>query len=369
MGSSSWDAERQRMLTELNAQGKATTAQAFTCWKWRWNEQWCMTSGIHMLHYTLNGATSMEPRAALRWQMELRRAVTLGLGLHSRIEAIMSCMAEDVDALGNIYRPNGGLGLTRAAHAVASFEQMLPADIRLKAEAYYQVQYGVAIENGPGSSFSLGNSSGWFTDRSLVNEGVGRTYGLEAALEKFFTKGCLEEPRTDGVRSYRSAERDTSFRYSVVGGKYRTPTDLEASNSAGEEKGTGGPWSVKGQAVHKLDLMVAYRNGRAKVSHEFKADVQNTVKADTTVYHYFDARSNTIGTVPQLADLPVLLYTLKFKRPASLNPRPTSLSPPNGNRCSFDGLRVACGRADRPSELTAPASPSGACACSASPHC
>ncbi len=345
MGSSSWDVEQQRMLTELNAQGKATTVQAFTSWKWRWNEQWSMTSGIHMLHYTLNGATSIEPRAALRWQMEPRRAVTLGVGLHSRTEAIMTYMAEDVDAEGNTFRPNEGLGLTRAAHAVAGFEQMLSEDIRFKVEAYYQHQYGVPVENDPNSSFSLGNSSGWFTNRSLVNEGVGRTYGIEASLEKFFTKGyhfmltgSVSDARykpLDGVWynsrynmgvvanalagkewKIRGGTNDrvltTSFRYSVVGGQYQTPIDLEASIAAGEEKETGEPWSVKGQAVHKLDLMVAYRIGRPKVSHEFKADVQNVLNAETTVYHYYDDRSQSIKTVPQLAMLPVLQYTLRF---------------------------------------------------------
>jgi len=103
-----------------------------------------------------------------------------------------------------------------------------------------------------------------------------------------------------------------SFRCSVVGGQYQTPIDLEASIAAGEEKETGEPWSVKGQAVHKLDLMVAYRIGRPKVSHEFKADVQNVLNAETTVYHYYDDRSQSIKTVPQLAMLPVLQYTLRF---------------------------------------------------------
>jgi hypothetical protein len=304
-----------------------------------------MTSGVHLLHYTLNGAAAVEPRAALRWQQRPDQAFTLGVGLHSRTEAIMTYEVEALDDQGNAYRPNQDLGLTRAAHAVLGYERKLTEDIQLKAEAYYQQQYDTPVENDPTSSFSLGNWAGWYTTRPLVNKGVGHTYGLEASVEKFFTRGYhfmitgsvmnASYKPMDGVW-YNSrfnmglvanalagkewklgpATRDrvllTGFRYSVVGGQYSTPIDLEASIAAGEQQETGTAWSVKGAPVHKLDVVVSYRVGRPKVSHEFKADVQNVLNAQTTVYHYYDDRSQSIKTVPQLAMLPVLQCTLRF---------------------------------------------------------
>jgi hypothetical protein len=345
LSNSAWDNDLGSMVTELDADGRATTVQAFTSWKWRWNEQWSMTSGVHLLHYTLNGAAAVEPRAALRWQQRPDQAFTLGVGLHSRTEAIMTYEVEALDDQGNAYRPNQDLGLTRAAHAVLGYERKLTEDIQLKAEAYYQQQYDTPVENDPTSSFSLGNWAGWYTTRPLVNKGVGHTYGLEASVEKFFTRGYhfmitgsvmnASYKPMDGVW-YNSrfnmglvanalagkewklgpATRDrvllTGFRYSVVGGQYSTPIDLEASIAAGEQQETGTAWSVKGAPVHKLDVVVSYRVGRPKVSHEFKADVQNVLNAQTTVYHYYDDRSQSIKTVPQLAMLPVLQYTLRF---------------------------------------------------------
>ncbi|MEZ4738102.1 MAG: hypothetical protein R2818_01795 [Flavobacteriales bacterium] len=45
----------------LDQWGSANTYQAFTSWKWRWNEQqWTMTSGVHVLFYDLNAALSVE---------------------------------------------------------------------------------------------------------------------------------------------------------------------------------------------------------------------------------------------------------------------------------------------------------------------
>ncbi len=341
----SWDNDLGRMVTELNTTGQATTVQAFSSWKWRWNERWSMSSGVHLLHYTLNHATAIEPRAAVRWQQRPDQAFTMGVGLHSRTEAIMTYEVQVPDGQGNLHQPNRDLGLTRAAHAVVGYERMLAEDVQLKAEAYYQHQFSVPVENDPTSAFSLANMSGWYTTKPLVNRGTGRTVGIEGSVEKFFTRGyhfmvtaSLSDAKyrpldgtwynsryNMGVVANALAGREwklgperkdrtllTGFRYSVIGGQYSTPIDLQASIAAGEQKEMGTPWSVKGAAIHKLDLVVSYRVGRPKVTHEVKADVQNVLNARTAVYHYYDDRTQTIKAVPQLAMLPVLQYTLRF---------------------------------------------------------
>ena len=104
----------------------------------------------------------------------------------------------------------------------------------------------------------------------------------------------------------------TGVRYTVMGGRYATPIDLEASIASGEQKEVADAWSEKGGAVHKADVVVSYRLGRPKASHEFKLDVQNVLNADTTVLRYYDRRTETIKDVPQLAILPVVQYTLRF---------------------------------------------------------
>ncbi|MFT3885851.1 MAG: TonB-dependent receptor [Flavobacteriales bacterium] len=345
MGSTSWDEDIDRLSTELDARGEATTVQAFTSWKWRWNERWTMTSGIHVLHFGLNDATSVEPRLALRYQWRPQQAFTFGAGLHSRMEAIMTYLAQRTDAQGRLVQPNTRLGLSKAAHLVLGYEQMLTEDIQLKVETYYQHLYDVPVENDPTSSFSILNTVEWFSDKPLVNKGVGRNVGIEASVEKFFTKGyhfmitgSLSDARykaLDGV--WRNARFNMStvanvlagkewkmgpagkdrtlmggFRYSLMGGQYATPIDLPASIAAGEEKAGGAAWSVKAAPIHKVDLVLSYRVGRPKVAHEFKVDVQNVLDARTAVYRYFDKRTGTIKDVPQLAILPVAQYTLRF---------------------------------------------------------
>ena len=341
----SYDDERGLMLRQLEQDGSATTLQVFSSWKWRMNERLSLTSGVHVLHYGLNGSISVEPRAALRFRRDAASAFTLGAGLHSRTEAVMTYLAQDTDAEGRTFQPNRGLGLTRAAHAVVGYERMLAEDVQFKAEVYYQHLYGQPVENAANSSFWLGNWEGWFTTRQLVNEGTGYNTGVEASVEKFFTRGWhgmatlsffeAKYRAMDG-RWYNSRwnlgalgnvlagkewklggdAKDrvltTGFRYSVMGGQWSTPIDLQASIDAGYTVWSDASMSLKGDPIHKVDIVIAYRVGRARVSHEIKADVQNVLNASTPVYYWFNARTGTIETIDQLAILPVLQYTLRF---------------------------------------------------------
>jgi hypothetical protein len=341
----SWDFDSQALERQLDRDGSATTVQAFSSWKWRLNEQFSLTSGVHLLHYALNGATSVEPRAALRYQVDASRAFTLGAGLHSRTENVMTYQAQDTDANGQTFQPNRELGLGRAAHAVVGYEQMLNEDIQVKAEAYLQYLYGQPVENAPNSGFWLGNFDGWFTTKPLVNEGLSYNAGVETSVEKFFTRGWHAMATLSVFESKYKAMDDvwrnsrynlgtvanalagkewpiggegknkvltTGIRYSVMGGQWRTPIDLDASIAAGTQQEGTDVFSLKGETVHKVDMVLAYRVGRARVSHEIKADVQNVANAQTVVYEYYNNRTQRIEPVNQLAMLPVLQYTLRF---------------------------------------------------------
>lgn len=349
-----WNNTTDRMERQLDRTGSANTTQAFVSHQWRWNERWTLTSGIHILHYDLDNALAVEPRLALRYQQRPDQAFTFGAGLHSKTQSLMTLQVQDFDAQGNVVRPNEQLGLTRAAHAVVGYERMLAEDIQLKVEGYYQHLYDLPVENDRTSAYSESNTIEWFSDRALVNEGVGYNTGIELSVEKFFTRGYhflatgsfskTEYKALDGVwhnsrfnlgtvanvlagkewkirasRGKASSSRlvgdrvfMAGFRWSMQGGQYHTPIDLEASRAAGEQVMTDEVWSYKSPDVHKLDVVLSYRVGRPKASHEFKVDVQNVLNAQTPVGYFYDDRTGTIKSYAQLSILPVVQYTLRF---------------------------------------------------------
>ena len=124
----------------------------------------------------------------MRYQFRPNKAFTFGTGLHAKTESLTNYTAQVEDENGNIIQPNFDLDMTRSAHFVLGYEQMLASDIQFKAEAYYQHLYNMPVENDPTSSFSLHNTVGWFTTKELVNEGKGYNYGIEMSVEKFFTR-------------------------------------------------------------------------------------------------------------------------------------------------------------------------------------
>jgi len=179
-----------------------------------------------------------------------------------------------------------------------------------------------------------------------VNKGVGYNRGVELSAEKFFTRGFhfMVTASMSSTR-YRALDGEwhngrfnlgnvanvlagkewklgtayakdrtltAGFRYSVQGGQWRSPIDVQASIAMGEQQDGQPAWSLKNAPVHKVDLVMSYRVGRPRVSHEFKADVQNVLNARTAVGYYFDPRTGTVKSWDQLALLPVLQYTLRF---------------------------------------------------------
>lgn len=341
-----WNDDTDRMETILDRSGSANTTQAFVSHKWRWNERWSMTSGIHALHYDANNAFSIEPRLALRYQMRPDQAFTLGTGLHSKTQSLLTLQAQDYDAQGNVMRPNEDLGLTRALHAVVGYERMLDEDVQVKVEGYYQYLYDLPVENDATSAYSESNTIEWFSNRALVNEGTGYNTGIEISVEKFFTRGWhFMATGSFSETKYKALDGEwhnsrfnlgavanvlagkewkigasngkdrvimTGFRYSLQGGQYDTPIDLEASRAADEVVFSESEWSRKLPAVHKVDMVASYRVGRPKVNHEFKVDVQNVLNAQAPVGYFYDERTETIKSFSQLSILPVVQYTLRF---------------------------------------------------------
>ena len=275
--------------------------------------------------------------------------VTMAKGLAGGLPlAAVTGRAEIMDAAnpGGLGGTDGGnpLGIA-AAHAVLGYEQLITEDVQFKAEAYYQNLYSQPVEDTTSSAFWLGNTQEWYTDKPLVSKGIGYNAGVELSVEKFFTRGwhalatlSVFESRyraADGAwynarfglgavanalagKEWKVGKADknkvltTGARYSVQGGQWQTPLDAEASIAAGYELESTALMSFKGDPIHKLDLVLAYRVGRAKVSHEFKADVQNVLNAQTVVYSYYNSSTKRIEGVSQLAILPVMGYTLRF---------------------------------------------------------
>ncbi len=172
--------------TTVDTEGSTSSVQVYSQWKHRFSDATEASAGIHILHFAMNGETSLEPRLGMKWNVNRRSAISAGIGLHSRMEAIPVYTAL-VKTDGAQVQANRKLGLGKAMHAVLGFDHSLAHDWRFKTEVYYQFLYRVPVEDRDSSNISSLNYLYGVPEAKLNNRGKGRNLGIEATIEKFYT--------------------------------------------------------------------------------------------------------------------------------------------------------------------------------------
>ena len=337
------NANRERgRFVEQN--GSTALTQVFAQWKHRLTEQLTFNYGLHSLYFGLNGSASLEPRLGLKWQVNAARSFSAGFGLHSRHEAMTTYFAQQRQG-DTFVQPNKNLDLTRAAHYVLAYDQMLREDLRLKVETYYQQLYNVPVGTASNGSFSALNYEDGFTTDSLINEGTGHNYGLELTLEKFFTNNYYYLLTTSLYESKYTAldgiERNTRFNGNYIvnflagkefkvgsnkqnlistnlklmwaGGNRYTPIDLERSREAATEKLVEEQrFSLQADDYFRSDIRISYRKNKPKASYILSLDIQNVSNRQNMFAQYYDRMKEDIKTYYQMGMVPVLNYRIEF---------------------------------------------------------
>jgi outer membrane receptor protein involved in Fe transport len=179
---------------------------------------------------------------------------------------------------------------------------------------------------------------------SLVNRGIGRNYGIELTLEKFYSNGYYFLVTTSVFDSkYKGSDnvlRNTTFnsRYVVnllagkefkvgrknnvfnidwkltsAGGRYVTPIHFEKSRMAGEAVyRQEEAFSSQLGDYFRTDLKFSFRMNRKKATHEFSLDLQNLTNQQNVFAQRYNARTNQIATEYQIGFFPIPQYRLLF---------------------------------------------------------
>ena len=332
--------------TQLDTDGKAGLIQGYVNWKYRIQEDLTLVTGLHYMHFLLNNSNSIEPRLGLNWKFAPKQSLSLGFGIHSKVESISTYFATIENADGTYSTPNEDLGLSKSVHYVLGYTNQISKNVNLKVEAYYQHLYNLAVENDPTSRFVLSNVSSGFANKELVNQGTGYNYGLELTLERFFANnyyflitsslyesklkamdGELHNSRFNGNyagnilfgKEFRVGNRSKNktiginTKISVIGGHRYTPLDLQLSIDEGYSKYQEDKFfAYKADDIFMMNLALTYRRNRNKTTHEFKIDIQNLTNNKAMVLEYYDDMNQEIEKGYQLAIMPTIIYTIQF---------------------------------------------------------
>lgn len=341
-------------VTKLDAQEAIYRNRLYYSGKYRMTAKLTLTGGLHLMHFSKNNNFALEPRAGLNYSINKDSRLSFGYGLHSRNQPMYVHYVSFTDSLSRTFNDhNAGIGLSRAHHLVTAYDRNLGTGMRLKAEVYYQHLYNIPVEQRGGSFSLLNQGSGFerFFPDVLENSGLGRNYGLELTLEKFFSKqffllgtGSVFDSKyqgKDGV--WRNTDFNTNFAANMLGGyewnfgkdkkhafslgtaltmaggRRYSPVDTAATRANGlyvvfisSERN-----SLRFSNYFRWDARIGLKFNGKRITHEIAIDLINLTNRENilTVTYANDPDnpgSRILVEQPQLLFLPLFYYKVDF---------------------------------------------------------
>ncbi len=336
------------LMSRFNNNSNSNLLQAFAQWKYRLNTSLTLNAGLHYSRMSLNGKSTIEPRASLSCKLNANSELTFSSGLHSKMEHLALYTFDGEFANGSRIFPKPNLGFTKSIHNVIAYDWRISSKLRLKAEAYYQHIYNVPIETVEASTYSYLNN---FSVRStwripeLNPDGTGRNIGLDLTLERFFSNGfyCLAtgsiydskyktttgkyyNTRFNGNfqtnflagKEFKFGKNDTKIfgingKFSFSGGARQTLIDFEASSQIGEAVYlVDRPYEMKMGNYHRLDLGISYKINTENFTHTIMFDVQNVYNRENPLEFEYNEDTNEVEAETQTGLFPFFNYRVEF---------------------------------------------------------
>jgi CarboxypepD_reg-like domain/TonB-dependent Receptor Plug Domain len=335
-----------------NTSEQSLLLQPFVQWKKSFSDKTEMMAGLHSQYFSLsNSFIPLEPRIGFKHKPNSRNTFDFGVGLHSQIQpGYIYFQGQKTDDPLNPQPVNRNLDFTRSFQSVFGFQRMMAENIRVKSEVYYQYLFNIPVENRPTSSFSLVNTGAGFSrffPEPLVNKGVGKNYGVELTVEKFFSRGYLFLITSSlfeaKYKGYDGIWRDTDFngnyifnslftkewklkgrntialggKLTTAGGRRYGPVDQTASDLEKDIVYLDAQRNSKQFAPYfRADLRINYKINRPKVTHEIALDLVNLLGTKNILKLTYAPDplnlQSPIREEYQLGFLPLFYYRIDF---------------------------------------------------------
>lgn len=329
----------------VNENGHTGLLQSYAQWKFRISDRLELNTGFHQLIFLLNKQFSFEPRIGMQWKPAQRHALNLGAGMHSRMEPVSNYLSRMyLDSLHYV-QPNRNLDLTRSVHVVAGYDWAFWEQMRLKAEVYFQYIYSVPVDTITGSTECMLNLSAGTVRSPYHNEGLGRNYGLEITLEKFFSKNYFflltgsvfqsEYNMGDGIwystrfngnymlnalggyelRFGKSKQSSWGINARIIwrGGNRYSPIDTIASIAAGREISIQGlTYSERVPDYFRMDVSTHLRFNFKKWAFSIAAEVQNVTNRLNVNRYFYDPYTKEVRAATMFGIMPVFNFKFEF---------------------------------------------------------
>jgi len=314
-----------------------------------YQDDWTLNSGVHFTHFALNGSTSIEPRAAIKWQANPRQSWSAAIGLHSRPEHVSYYFVEKTEEGKPRTTPNKNLDMTKSLQAVLGYDQKLGDHMRLKVEGYYQHLYDVPVLDRPDGLGSIINTQGIWevlgANEGMSNDGTARNYGVDITLERFFSNNYYFMA-TGSIFDSKFTPKDgkeyptryaSNFQTNLLfgkewkmgknkknilgvngkaifaGGNRDTPIDRVASQNEGRVvRKLDELYGEHMPAYWRFDLGVSYKINKKKTTHSIMLDIQNVTNHENIQGRWYSVSRDQMIDITQTGLFPSFNYRIEF---------------------------------------------------------
>lgn len=223
--------------------------------------RWTTNMGFHFLYFALNKQTSFEPRLSAKYQIKPGASLSMAYGWYSQILPMSTYFIVQKNQDGTFGYPNRHVEFPRSRHLILSYKTTTSAGWKIVSEAYLQKTDKVLVLPYTDSNFWFLNFPDGYPELVLEAKGSGKNYGLDLAIEKFFSKKYY-----------------LLFNASVFNSTYKT-LDAKAyiasfNDRYGSSLTFGREFSLKNKAVLQVGSRAIF-NGGLRYS---PADIDQTMK-------------------------------------------------------------------------------------------
>ncbi|MEX0966762.1 MAG: TonB-dependent receptor [Bacteroidia bacterium] len=334
------------VITSRDFRGNACFLQPYVSWLYAVSEKFSFKAGLHAQYLGLNGSVSLEPRTGFKWQLNDRQKVSFGAGLHSQMLLPFTYFSRTILPNGNASLESFNLDFMRSAQGVLAYTHIF-GTVRTRLEAYYQHLYRVPVNKEP-SSYSYLNQGAGYSDivpYQLTSAGLGRNYGIELTMERFFSNSYFflitaslfdsKYKGSDGVwyntafngvygssilvgKEFKWEKNNqhtigVSGKLTLAGGRRYTPIDTVASRLEGRAVYVeGAENSLQLKDYFRTDLRIIYKMNTPKITHELGIDLVNIFNTRNVLRQVYNPSEVKVVEVYQLGFLPVFFYQINF---------------------------------------------------------
>jgi hypothetical protein len=314
--------------TSVNTGGNAQMFQCYanlskTAGKWTFN------GGLQFMQLFLNNTSSLEPRFSVKYALSARQTLSLAAGLHGQILPLAAYFYEKSDTTGNVItrsKPNFNSKIIHSRHLILSYDYVTQSKWRFNAETYLEHLTNVPVAANPANIYWMLNEKEEFPTVPVVSEGKGVNYGLDLAVEKFFSNsyylllhGSVFEAKYTALngREYNSRfntvfttglsiGREFSLRKSsvlqvglrmLVNGGFRY-SPIDAARSAAEHTYVplaGQEWTAQVKPYRRIDARAAWRFNKRHTAGSISLDIQNLTNYPNLSGVAYNALTNSLS--------------------------------------------------------------------------